>query len=210
MHTYTLGQMETAVTAAHGISEDGLPAFKARLRHLRNLGVPMIPSVGSGKRVDYSEGHVRQLFLALELEQFGLSPKLAARFVRDIWLSVFLIHVKDILEVAETAEDNPWYMVFNPFFIGEAFGKHYKDEIILVDVNPQLCQKKDLISKILPNTQADPKQEQLRDQLHRRIGIPGRDHLQNPRRLMVLNLTDGLSMLKRELIATRTTKRPKS
>lgn len=209
MHTYTLGQVEAAVAAAHGIREEALPAFKARLRHLRNLGVPMIPHVGSGSRVNYSEDHVRQLFLALEFEQFGMSPRLAARFVREIWLSVFLSHIKEMFEVAEASENDPLYLVFHPFFIGEAFGfgKEKKDEIILVGLTPQIYRRPDLFDKILTKQKPDPKRDTLQDRPHDRLGVMQEEQLRDPRRLMILNLTDGLALLKGKLAATKPKKR---
>lgn len=207
MHTYTLGQVEAAVAAAHGIREEGLPAFKARLRHLRNLGVPMIPHVGSGSRVNYSEDNVRQLFLALEFEQFGMSPRLAARFVREIWSSPFLRHIKEMFEVAEASENDPLYLVFHPFFIGEAFGKEKKDEIILVGLTPQIYRRPDLFDKILTKQKPDPKRDALQDRLYDRLGVPREEQLRDPRRLLVLNLTDGLALLKGKLAATTPKKR---
>lgn len=206
MTTYSLGQVETAVAKAHGIREDSMPTFRARLRHLRNLNVPMIPNVGSGSRVEYTIDHVRQMFLAIELQQFGMAPKLVTSLIHEIWEGPFLRDVKDILDVAENSVTDPWYLLFHPFWIGEAFGKQ-KDEMILVYGSPFVVQKNELIDKLRNKAEPEPSEEALRNRLRARLGIPDGEQLNNPRRILIVDLTQGLSLLKRELALTQPSKR---
>jgi hypothetical protein len=70
--------VELALANAFGVEPLDLPAFRARLRHLRNLGVPAIPRPGTGHTIAYGRSHAIQMLVALELELLGLPPKLAA------------------------------------------------------------------------------------------------------------------------------------
>jgi hypothetical protein len=60
-----------------------LPAFRARIRHLRNLDVPAISRPGRGQQVTYTRVHALQLLLALEAELMGIPPKFAASLSRS-------------------------------------------------------------------------------------------------------------------------------
>jgi len=77
-------EAEAALTVVFVVPPEKMGAFRARIRHLRNLGVPAIPKPGSGQKVDYSRDHLIHLALALELEQAGLSPIDAAKFSGQI------------------------------------------------------------------------------------------------------------------------------
>ena len=59
-------------------------AFRARLRHLRNIGLPRLPSPGSGRPIDYSRQQALAMLIAVELEKVGQSPKQAARVAESI------------------------------------------------------------------------------------------------------------------------------
>ena len=74
MTTYSYKEIETALARMHDIHPSALKAFRARLRHLRNLGIPDLPKVGSGSRVAYSLDNAEELAFALELMQFGIAP----------------------------------------------------------------------------------------------------------------------------------------
>lgn len=53
-------------------------AFRARLRHLRNIGVAQLPNPGSGQPINYSCGQALEMLIALELEKAGQAPKQVA------------------------------------------------------------------------------------------------------------------------------------
>lgn len=79
---YQYKHLELALANVFDVSMVVLPAFRARLRHLRNLGVPTNEKPGSGKAITYSRDNAIQLLIALEVELFGLPPKFAAAFSR--------------------------------------------------------------------------------------------------------------------------------
>ncbi len=81
--TYQYKHLELALANVFGVPKRDLPAFRARIRHLRNLGVPPISKLGSGQRVRYTRSDVIQLMIALEVELLGLPPQLAAGFSRQ-------------------------------------------------------------------------------------------------------------------------------
>jgi hypothetical protein len=70
--------IEAALAALMGIDQNSIGAFRARLRHLRNIGVPVLPNPGSGRPIEYSRRHALELMIALELEKLGQSPRSVA------------------------------------------------------------------------------------------------------------------------------------
>lgn len=82
------GEVENILARLHNIQDKDRKAFRARLRHFRNLGIPPLPKVGSGTRISYSLDELYELFFALELMQCGLSPAtiehLSGRFRKDL------------------------------------------------------------------------------------------------------------------------------
>jgi len=83
MTEYEYGNIERALVQCFGITEDALKAFRARIRHFRNLGIPNIRKVGKGKRAPYSRDHISELWFALLLAQAGLSPTVIRDFVNS-------------------------------------------------------------------------------------------------------------------------------
>jgi hypothetical protein len=59
-------------------------AFRARLRHLRNIGVPHLPKPGSGVQILYSRRQALEMLIAVELEKLGQAPKNIAVFAGSI------------------------------------------------------------------------------------------------------------------------------
>lgn len=74
-------QVERALADALAIAPGAMGAFRARLQHLRNLGVPAVERPGYGRAVEYRRTHVIQMLVALELVQM---PRIAAPFALDI------------------------------------------------------------------------------------------------------------------------------
>jgi hypothetical protein len=71
-------QFEKILADTFSIKEKGLGAFRARLRHLRNLGVPDIPKRGSGNTVIYKTADLLTALVALELQAIGWAPAVSA------------------------------------------------------------------------------------------------------------------------------------
>ena len=78
--TYRYKHLELALAQVFKVEMKDLPAFRARIRHLRNLGVPPVGKPGSGQTVTYTRADAIRLLIALESELFGLPPKFAAAF----------------------------------------------------------------------------------------------------------------------------------
>jgi hypothetical protein len=79
--------IESALADVMSITSKDMGAFRARLRHLRNIGVPPLPNPGSGRRINYSRRRALELLIALQLEGLGQAPKnvalLAGTIVRQ-------------------------------------------------------------------------------------------------------------------------------
>jgi hypothetical protein len=70
--------VEATLAGLMSVDRKSMGAFRAKLRHLRNIGVPQLPSPGSGRPIEYSRLHALELMIALELEKLGHSPRSVA------------------------------------------------------------------------------------------------------------------------------------
>ena len=75
--------VEVALAATLEVPTNRMGAFRARLRHLKNLGLPA-DKPGSGKQIAYSRRQVLELLIALEIENLGVAPKRAAMLAPSI------------------------------------------------------------------------------------------------------------------------------
>jgi hypothetical protein len=73
------GQFEKALVQTFAVGEANLDAFRARLRHLRNLGIPKIPKQGSGITAIYRMEDLFSTFIALALQTLGSGPARSAQ-----------------------------------------------------------------------------------------------------------------------------------
>jgi len=71
------GQIENIIARVLWIREDLRPVLRARLRHLRKIGVPELPNVGSGGRVHYTYEQALEMLVAIALENIGQEPSVA-------------------------------------------------------------------------------------------------------------------------------------
>jgi hypothetical protein len=76
--------LEGALAEVLDIKADKMPAFRARLRHLRNIGLPKLPTPGSGQQIQYTRRQGLEMLIALELEGVGQAPKSAAALALSI------------------------------------------------------------------------------------------------------------------------------
>jgi hypothetical protein len=77
-------QVEAALVAVIGVRPKAVGAFRARLRHLRNIGLPQLPASGSGKHIVYSRRQALEILIALRLESIGHKPQSAAIISQSI------------------------------------------------------------------------------------------------------------------------------
>jgi hypothetical protein len=75
---YRYRHIEKALATVFNVTEPQLGAFRARLRHLRNLGVPRTDKVGSGNSISYSRDNALELLFTLEMEALNVPPRTAA------------------------------------------------------------------------------------------------------------------------------------
>lgn len=71
-------EFEQVLVEMFSVDETYLSAFRARLRHLRKLGVPNVPKRGSGNASSYSQGHLFITAIALTVETLGYTPTTSA------------------------------------------------------------------------------------------------------------------------------------
>ena len=77
--------VEAALATVLEVRPKRIGAFRARLRHLRNIGLPSgLPRPGSGQQIAYSQGQALEMLIALVLEELGQSPKAAAALSASI------------------------------------------------------------------------------------------------------------------------------
>jgi hypothetical protein len=71
-------EIETSLAEIMRVESKDMGAFRGRLRHLRNIGLPRLPKSGSGRAIDYTPRHALEMLLALRLENAGQTPANAA------------------------------------------------------------------------------------------------------------------------------------
>lgn len=75
------GQIERAMQDIHAVDAEKMTAFRARLRYLQQRVDIGIPRGGVGRRANFTVGHALLFGLALELEQFGMTPEHVAEAI---------------------------------------------------------------------------------------------------------------------------------
>ncbi len=108
------------------ITDEQRGAFRARIRHLKAVGIPNIPKVGSGTQITYTRDNVVELYMALLIMELGVPPKVAAGLVLNIrsWPydnPIYGPKDKDFLVIVPTRTKFPISM----FLKGEEQMMHY-------------------------------------------------------------------------------------
>jgi hypothetical protein len=89
-------QFEEALIGMFSIDETNLGAFRARLRHLRNLGVPNIPKRGSGNALSYSQNDLFTTSVALALQMHGFAPATSAILAKSAAGHLYLLEQREV------------------------------------------------------------------------------------------------------------------
>jgi hypothetical protein len=93
------GQLEALIARIHGAPADvQAGALRARIRHLRRLGLPLGISPGTGNSIAYGKEQIYELSFCLELEQCGVDPRLAVGLLKAH--RVFILHAYAKAEAA--------------------------------------------------------------------------------------------------------------
>jgi hypothetical protein len=82
--SYQYGEIEAAIIEALSVKPESVKALKARLLHLRNLGVPTLPKPGSGQKISYTWLMGFEMLVTVALERGGYTPRLAAQVGPEI------------------------------------------------------------------------------------------------------------------------------
>jgi hypothetical protein len=100
-------QFEEALVQMFSIREASLGAFRARLRHLRKLGIPNIPKRGSGNTFIYRVEDIFTTFVALALQTLGSTPIISALIANSAarWFKRLGFEQEDIFLVVMNLPD---------------------------------------------------------------------------------------------------------
>ena len=77
--------IELTLGSLMAVPPDDLGKFRARLKQLQRLGFPDGVNIGRGARMPYSEHHLIQLAVALEVMNCGVPAKFATDVVSRLW-----------------------------------------------------------------------------------------------------------------------------
>jgi hypothetical protein len=99
-------EFEEVLIQMLGINEAGLGAFRGRLRHLRNLGIPNVPKRGSGNAVSYKKEDLFTTLIALTLQTLGSAPVVSAILARKAAGHIYLLGgVKEVFLIVGNFPD---------------------------------------------------------------------------------------------------------
>ena len=112
---YSYADIERVLAELHFQHVDEkLPAFRARLKYLKKLGVPLEEKPGKGRHISYSREHMYKIALALEFCQLGIPPETSAVMTTNAWDKIY----SRIFQPAEKCDgSNPVFMVLTPEFM---------------------------------------------------------------------------------------------
>jgi hypothetical protein len=82
--------IENALAEVLRVPPDRAGAFRGRIRHLRNIGVPEVPHPGHGRPASYSVLDALEILIALRLHALGVAPKVIAPMAHKIMLQYWL------------------------------------------------------------------------------------------------------------------------
>jgi len=95
------GHIEAALAKVLDVKEEGMGAFRARVRYLRTIRVPSVVGPGKGKIIAYEPRHALEILLALELQNVGQSPAAAAALTGTILRQYDEHDARDLLALVE-------------------------------------------------------------------------------------------------------------
>jgi hypothetical protein len=122
----TYAQAERILAQLHQIAEaTQRAAFRARLKNLKKLGIPLGSAPGRGKKITYSRDDLYQWAFCLECAQFGFDPTAVVETVKKAW-----DFIKRCFEQAEQIREDHVLMMIDPAFMSKALdhrGRHFID-----------------------------------------------------------------------------------
>jgi hypothetical protein len=109
--------VERALVKIFSVPNKRLGAFRARIRHLRNLGVPELERVGRGTQLTYTRQHALELVLAIELERVGIAPRFVASVAKQAALASINTPRRNVYVIIESfynedeAQETPRFLL---------------------------------------------------------------------------------------------------
>lgn len=97
---------EAVLAEVFEIAPDGLPAFRARVRFLRKLGI-RLPTPGTGRRIEYGWQHLFEMTIALKLYSV-VRPKTVAMRAQSI------IRLSPYRAGYSASTDGPMFAIVDP------------------------------------------------------------------------------------------------
>jgi hypothetical protein len=80
---FRYGVIERALADVLQVGPAKIGAFRARLRHLRNINCPKLPKTGSGQPVLITREQAIEILIALELVALGIAPRYAVEHAKE-------------------------------------------------------------------------------------------------------------------------------
>ena len=82
------GEVEAILASVHWIYPGEIKAFRAKLRHMRNIGIPEgIGEPGKGKVLRFTKEQVLEMLISLDLQAAGWAPydtqQIVSKIVKD-------------------------------------------------------------------------------------------------------------------------------
>jgi hypothetical protein len=138
--------VENALKDVLRIKQPDVGAFRARLRHLRNLDLPRVAKAGSGRAADYSSNNVLEMLLALELENAGVKPERAATVSQSMVRLFAKHHGKDCYVAVD--KERPGYSMMHGKKGVSDFLDRAPDAFLMVNISGCVRRLDDALSKI--------------------------------------------------------------
>ena len=87
--------LEAALAEVLSVRLEQMGAFRARLRHLRNIGLPLTQRPGKGSHITYSGDNALEMLLTLQLQDLGHPPSRAWVYSSVIMMNLPPSFLKD-------------------------------------------------------------------------------------------------------------------
>src|SRR4051794_32880995 len=149
---FTYAQVEATLARLFDADPDvQRRTFRARIVHLRRVGIPLGFSPGRGKRIAYEMEQIYQLGLCLELEEMGLDPSLISRLIEKFWTMLYGLLVEAEHELGfsfgpEHVPEDMFFAIYPKFMSGQWDRQPHSDKNFpeILDIRPFRIEEADV------------------------------------------------------------------